>query len=370
MYDKTQIIAEIRRVAESLKTKSLKKKDFIKNTMIPISTINFYISSWHDALLEAGLEDVNISGEQIKDKELLKDLLRIEKEFGETPTYALIEKNGKFSKEDYEKRWRNLDDAFKLAKSKYQKKVNSSQDKTILMKKDSAEIESLDKTILVSDGDDGRNQSDLNFEDTIVTVKKEEMHLEDNGSGAFSDDFVSDNILTIDDMQKKGDGTKKRDEPEPSFDYIPDDDGGIENLMDIDVRKRKKKKIVPETVKPRSSKSAKTKGKPLDFRGIKFAPIDTRGVIYIFGMVSEELNFVVESFETDRFCFSGKRNLSSKEVKWEAVNIGFALDSLDLKKSDRLTKNCELLVCWKNGWSECPVEVLELSSSLSLLDNY
>ena len=112
-----------------------------------------------------------------------------------------------------------------------------------------------------------------------------------------------------------------------------------------------------------------SKGEPLNFRGIKYAPIDTRGVIYLFGLVSEELNFIVESFGKDKFCFSGRRNLSLEEEKWEKVNIGFALDSIDLENSGHLTKNCELLICWRNSWKECPAEVLELSTTLPHLEN-
>jgi len=135
-------------------------------------------------------------------------------------------------------------------------------------------------------------------------------------------------------------------------------------------RKKKKKKIIPETIKPAITKTEKARGKSLDFRGLKFAPIDTWGVIFVFGLVCEELNFIVESFGEDKYCFSGKRNLSSETEKWEAVNLGFALNSLDMKKSDRVTKSCELLVCWENGWEDCPVEVLELSTTLKRLDNY
>ena len=367
MYDKNQIIEEIKRVAAHLKTSSLKKKDFIKNTMIPVSTINFYISSWPDAIKEAGLEEGTFV-EEVKDKDLLKDLIRIEAEFGETPTYALIEKNGRFSKEDYEQRWRNLDDAFSLAKSKYDHKLTMPPDKTIVMTEGPPEIVSPDKTIMATKKKDSKKKSKINFEETLISIKKNDMGLKKSESGEFSDNFGSDNILTIDEIENKEKSRKSKEESEPSFDYIPDDDGGIENLMAMDVQKKKKKKIIPETIKPAIAKSAK--GKPLDFRGIKFAPIDTRGVIFIFGLVCEELNFVVESFGLDRYCFSGKRNRSAKEEKWEAVNLGFALNSLDLKKNERLTKNCELLVCWENGWKDCPVEVLELSTTLLRLENY
>ena len=327
------------------------------------------LASEKTGIIEAGLEE-GVVVEQVKDRDLLMDLIRIEEEFGETPTYALIEQSGKFSKEDYENRWRNLDDAFKLAKSKYDKKLEQTPDKTVLMSKGAMDIQSPDKTMIPIKKKNSSKGTGINMEETLVSVKKDDMGLEESGSGEFRDDFGSNSILTIDEMDNKKKIKEKKDEPEPSFDYQSDDDGGIENLMAINVQKRKKKKIIPETIKPSGVKSEKEQGEPLDFRGIKFTPIDTRGVIFLFGMVSEELNFVVESFGSDKFCFSGKRNRSSKEEKWEKVNVGFALNSLDLEKSGRLTKNCELLICWKHGWKNCPAEVLELSSTLPLLENY
>jgi len=366
MYDKNQIIDEIKRVAKYLKTTGLKKKDFIKNTMIPVSTINFYISSWPDALKEAGLEGGKVI-EEVTDRDLLKDLLRIEDEFGETPTYALIEKNGKYSKEDYERKWRNLDDAFKMAVSKYKKKSVSSPDQTILMGEGSINLQAPDKTIAVKDSELVNIKKKLDMEETLVSVKREDIELEETGSsGEFSDNFSSDNILTLDEIRNK-EKKNKSEEEDPSFDYVSDGDNGIENLMDIDVRKKKKKKIIPETIKPVADKN---EGNVLNFRGIKYAPVDTRGVIYIFGLLSEELSYIVESFGEDKLCFSGKRNLSLEKEKWESVNIGFTLNSSDLKGSGRLTKKCQLLVCWKHEWKECPVEVLELSSVLPGLENY
>ena len=369
MYDKNQIIEDIKRVAKYLKTTSLKKKDFLKHTMIPVSTVNFYVSSWPDVLKEAGLEEGK-DDENVNDQDLLKDLLRIEDEFGQTPTYALIEKNGKFSKEDYENKWRNLDDAFKLAISKYKKKPAPSPDQTILMNEGSVDLHAPDKTMLAKDTKGDDRGKGLDLEETLVSVKKEDIELEETGSGEFSDNFGSDNILTLDEIRKKEKKKKSEEEEEPSFDYSSEDEGGIENLMSMDVRKKKKKKIIPKTIIPINEKGDNSKGEDLNFRGIRYAPVDTRGVIYIFGLVSEELSYIVESFSVDRLCFAGKRNMSMKKEKLEAVNIGFTLNSSDLKSSGHLTKNCQLLVCWKHEWKECPVEVLELSSVLPGLENY
>jgi len=374
MYNKEQIIEEIRRIAKSLDTKNLKKKDFLKNTMIPVSTINFYISSWDEVLSEAGLEEEQ---SKVSVKDLLDDLLRIKGEFGETPTYALVEKRGKYSKEDYQKEWRSLDDAFKLAKKKYGEKSSSAPDKTILMASNNDYIYSPDKTITVTGQDAEDKNFNIDMEETLVSVDKKDVDVEettDPNSGEFSDNFSSDNILTIEGMKNKKKSKKQskkeeEKEAEPKFDYLSGD-SGIENLESINVSKPKKKKIIPETIKPVNRKSDKKTGEALDFRGIKFSPVDTRGVIYIFGLVSEELNFIIETFGSGRSGFFGKRKLSMEQENWETVNIGFALNSFDLNGSRKLTNSWDLLVCWKHDWEDCSLEVLELSSTLKSLENY
>ncbi len=45
-------------------------------------------------------------------------------------------------------------------------------------------------------------------------------------------------------------------------------------------------KIVPETIKPKSTKKRRIVfGEPIDFRGLRFAPVNEQGVVYLFGMI-------------------------------------------------------------------------------------
>ena len=55
--------------------------------------------------------------------------------------------------------------------------------------------------------------------------------------------------------------------------------------------------IVPQTHKPKESNRRKKVqfGEPIDFRGLRFAPINEQGVVYLFGMISRELGFLIES---------------------------------------------------------------------------
>lgn len=54
--------------------------------------------------------------------------------------------------------------------------------------------------------------------------------------------------------------------------------------------------VVPKTYKPRDARSRKKVqfGEPIDFRGLRFAPINEQGVVYVSGMISRELGFLIE----------------------------------------------------------------------------
>jgi hypothetical protein len=95
MYTKQQIIEEIRRIANKLDVKSLKKKDFEGYSKISSSTVRYHFSTWNEAIKEAGLIPIDSievisKKELIDDNELLLDLIRLYNENGKEPTWSLI----------------------------------------------------------------------------------------------------------------------------------------------------------------------------------------------------------------------------------------------------------------------------------------
>ncbi len=127
--------------------------------------------------------------------------------------------------------------------------------------------------------------------------------------------------------------------------------------------------ILPETVKPKISHERKKVqfGEPIDFRGLRFAPINEQGVVYLFGMISRELGFLIESIRTEYPDCEGKRCVDKKENRWEHVLIEFEYKSSHFEQHGHSTKDCDLIVCWIHDWEECPVEVLELRSTIKFL---
>ena len=92
----------------------------------------------------------------------------------------------------------------------------------------------------------------------------------------------------------------------------------------------KKDFVIPKTHKPKSNSIKKKQlfyGEPIDFRGLRYAPVNEQGVVYLFGMVSRELGFLIESIRTDFPDCEGKRCLNSEGTKWQHVHIEFEYKS-------------------------------------------
>ncbi|MBI5403247.1 MAG: hypothetical protein HY959_07580 [Ignavibacteriae bacterium] len=272
---KEDIIKDIQRVAKTFGVKSLKSKDFLKNSNYKLGSIRYHFETWNNALIAAGLEPVDpnkIINEhriEIKDDLLLKDLIRLYNEYGKEPTQDLINSKGKYSTKPYRKRWKTISNAFLIAK--------------------------------------------INFG---IEIKSEVSKEED---------------------EKK-------------------------NYINV--------KIIPETIKPKSlNKPRVVFGEPINFRGLRFAPINEQGVVYLFGMISHELGFLIESIRTSYPDCEGKRCFDKDKNQWEHVQIEFEYCSSNFLQHGHDEKICDVIVCWVHDWKECPIEVLELKSVIRYLSN-
>ncbi|MBI3948155.1 MAG: hypothetical protein HY321_19715 [Armatimonadetes bacterium] len=124
-----------------------------------------------------------------------------------------------------------------------------------------------------------------------------------------------------------------------------------------------------ETAKPPEQQHRRRAqfGEPIDFRGLRFGPLNEQGVVYLFGMVSRELGFLVESIRTEYPDCEAKRCVDSKGQRWEHALIEFEYRSRDFQDHGHRAEDCDLVVCWVHDWQECPVQVPELRSRLRYL---
>ncbi len=105
----------------------------------------------------------------------------------------------------------------------------------------------------------------------------------------------------------------------------------------------------------------------LDFRGLRREPINENGVVFLFGMVARELGYSVEAVQAGFPDCEAKRQVGPG--KWERVRIEFEFESRNLRVHGHPVGGCDIIVCWRHNWTECPpsLEILELSSVIRTL---
>lgn len=105
-----------------------------------------------------------------------------------------------------------------------------------------------------------------------------------------------------------------------------------------------------------------TYGAPIDFRGLRHEPVNEDGVVFLFGMVARELGYLVESIQAGFPDCEAKRQIGPG--KWQRVSIEFEFESRNFVEHGHPSDGCDVIVCWRHNWRECPVhlEVIELSS--------
>ncbi len=92
------------------------------------------------------------------------------------------------------------------------------------------------------------------------------------------------------------------------------------------------------------------------------APVNEMGVVFLFALVAWDLGFQVESLWT-RGEPDGRGKRQVAPGKWQDVRIEFEYERKNFRLHGHDPKKCDVLVCWKHNWKECPeeIEVIELS---------
>jgi len=96
------------------------------------------------------------------------------------------------------------------------------------------------------------------------------------------------------------------------------------------------------------------------------APVNEMGVVFLFGAVAERLGFWVLRIQTEFPDCEALRLID--EDRCQLVKIEFEQESRNFLKHMHKVDECDLLVCWKHNWPECPLEVVELKTVLARLE--
>jgi len=103
-------------------------------------------------------------------------------------------------------------------------------------------------------------------------------------------------------------------------------------------------------------------GASLDFMGLRYAPINEQGVVFLFGKINEDLGIIVEAVQTGFPDCVGKRLINRNKNLWEEVKIEFEYKSKNFLDHGHDINGCDVIVCWTHDWKDCPLEVIELKS--------
>jgi hypothetical protein len=127
--------------------------------------------------------------------------------------------------------------------------------------------------------------------------------------------------------------------------------------------------ILPKKIPHVPLRDRATYGNPTHFRGLRYEPVNEQGVVLLFGMLAKELGYLVEAVQTGFPDCEAMRRISPE--RWQRVRIEFEFESRNFRDHGHPTSGCDVIVCWRHNWDECPegIEVLELSRVIKSLAN-
>jgi len=107
-----------------------------------------------------------------------------------------------------------------------------------------------------------------------------------------------------------------------------------------------------------------TYGAPMWPGPLAYAPVNELGVVFLFGWMAPQLGYVVHRIQPEYPDCEAMRLVG--EDRCELVKAEFEYESRNFLKHMHDVKGCNLIICWRHNWPECPIEVLELRKALSL----
>jgi hypothetical protein len=102
-------------------------------------------------------------------------------------------------------------------------------------------------------------------------------------------------------------------------------------------------------------------GAPTGLPAFPFEPVNEMGVMVLFSMLAPQLGFVIESVQSSFPDCEAK--IEVEPGRRQHFRIEFEYESRNFKLHGHDPSKCDLIVCWRHNWKDCPpnLQVLELS---------
>jgi hypothetical protein len=125
--------------------------------------------------------------------------------------------------------------------------------------------------------------------------------------------------------------------------------------------------ILPRKAPHLPFKDRTTYGNPIELRGFPHEPVNEQGVVLLFGMLAKDLGYIIEAVQKGFPDCEAKRQVAPE--RWQRVHIEFEFESRNFHDHGHPVSGCDVIVCWRHNWAECPeqLEILELSGVIKSL---
>jgi len=109
-------------------------------------------------------------------------------------------------------------------------------------------------------------------------------------------------------------------------------------------------------------------GAPMFPGPMAYAPVNEMGVVFLFGWMAPQLGYVVHWLQSEFPDCELMRRVG--EDKSQPLKAEIEYESRNFLKHMHDVKGCDMIICWRHNWPECPLEVLELKRLLPRLHDY
>lgn len=124
------------------------------------------------------------------------------------------------------------------------------------------------------------------------------------------------------------------------------------------------------STQPTKESSPHHQGRTLNFRAFMYAPTCEHDIEQMFGAVAHELGFEIIGNRSAFPDCEARRRIKAEREHYVPCLIEYEFSSLDYKRHKHPLVGCDLVVCWQHNWRECPIEVLELESTIRKLEGW
>jgi hypothetical protein len=108
-------------------------------------------------------------------------------------------------------------------------------------------------------------------------------------------------------------------------------------------------------------------GPPLQMAELAHAPVNELGVVFVFGAMARRLGFIVHRLQAGFPDCIAMHEMAPGQ--WQRVRIEFEFESRNFLKHRHRADRCDVIVCWRHNWKECPLEVMELREEIAKIEN-